>query len=114
MPIPLIVALGRSVPLNRNIEAQQINHGFNEADLKIAPWAKTTPRLFFPANGARKTITLYVPVDGKGVYVGGDSSLTKETGAELSPGQAFRLFAYYGPLWVIAESGLQQVFAVET
>jgi hypothetical protein len=110
---PLIVALGRAVPLNRNVEVAQINHGLLEAELEMKP-LMTLPRLFWPANRHRESITIYAPVDGPGVYIGGDATVTEAWGTFLPPGQAFKLLAYYGPLWVISRSGLHKAYVVET
>ncbi len=99
--------------MNRNVEVTQEGHPFAEGQLELKP--STLGRLYWPMNRRRQTITLYVPTDGNGVWVGGDPSVTKDTGAYLPPGQSFKLSAYYGPLWVVSDPpGIQSVFAIET
>jgi hypothetical protein len=113
MAVPLIVALGRAVPINHSVEVTQAGHAFSIGELQQNPMT-TQPRLFWPGNRRRSAITIYAPVDSEGVYIGGDSSVIPEWGAYLPPGQMFKITAYYGPIWVIAQKGLQQVFVIET
>jgi hypothetical protein len=97
--VPLIVALGRSVPLQANIEATSAAHLFSEGQLRMDS-AVSQPRISWPA-GRRKKIELKAPVDGHGAYVGADITVSPETGFFVGPGQSVSIVNYHGPLWAM-------------
>jgi hypothetical protein len=112
MADPLIVALGRAVPIHRNVEAMNIAIEQTAGELEMRP-DLSQPRLFWGAR-ARKTISIYVPKGGDPIWVGGDDSVTLQTGCQIQPGVQARLLNYSGPIWIVAERGIPRAYVVET